>query len=115
MVQCSSLGDIFRDPFRWTLQLDALQLLATVSRRAADSLQLRAYRKRCAACCYRCCMLQEYQLWMAFFLIEHSMMLMRVALLAASPDTPKWIHSGKATFNYRYAALIHPPAPPVVP
>ena len=41
------------------------------------------------------------ELWMAFMLIEHGLLCLRVLILALSPTMPAWVRSGEETLVYR--------------
>ena len=41
------------------------------------------------------------ELWMAFMLIEHGLLCLRILILALSPTMPEWVRSGEETLVYR--------------
>ena len=52
---------------------------------------------------------QEWQLWTMFFLIEHSMMLLRILLLTVAPTTPGWVNTCRETLDYRIGNVFKTP------
>merc|ERR1712216_355471 len=43
----------------------------------------------------------SHKLWVVMVIIEHSVMLMRVAIMRFSPEVPEWISEAKDVLNFR--------------